>query len=340
MWEHTMKNASPPWLDRARQELGTHEGPGAKNNPAVMAYFRDSRAGAGVSGDATPWCAAFVSAMLERCGIKSARTLSSVAYLRWGRELPKHSPLPGAIVILRRGANPAFGHIAFFVRKLPDGRWLLLGGNQSDAVTEAVFDPEAVRGVRWPILQGVPVAVDPPKPRPAPARPAPVAAPVAAPAPVVAPVAMSAPVVAPVPVAVPVPTPPAPAPAFVPVPVAVAPTDAEIEAALRERQSRTITGADQAEKWTVRGVLSMIGLGGGTKVLEWLKDFGGVYDDWRPAIDGAHDAMRWAWDFYWLIAPVFMVAVLVALWRIKDARIDDHRTGTNTGRQGNAQPST
>jgi uncharacterized protein (TIGR02594 family) len=96
--------------------------------------------------DAVPWCAAFVGAILKRTGVKPSGSLMARSYLNWGT--PLKTPKPGAVVVFARGKPPQ-GHVAFFVKD--EGRTILVvGGNQSDAVTVTSYPKARVLGYRWP----------------------------------------------------------------------------------------------------------------------------------------------------------------------------------------------
>lgn len=132
-----------PWLDLAVKEIGTLEGPGAFNNPAVVQYFAD--AVGHKQPDSVPWCAAFVGAMLRRAGWKPWGNLMARGALRWGRPTV---PKPGAIVVFPRGRPPS-GHVAI-VEWVEGNRLHVVGGNQSDAVTRAIYPTSSALGFRWP----------------------------------------------------------------------------------------------------------------------------------------------------------------------------------------------
>ncbi len=135
----------PSWMAEAWRELGQSELRGPTHNPRIIAMF-DQLGHAGQS-DETAWCAAFVGACLERAGIASTRSLRARSYLDWGT--PTDDPGSGAIVVLKRGGNPAQGHVGFLVGATAT-HIFALGGNQSDAVTVAAFDRDLVLGFREP----------------------------------------------------------------------------------------------------------------------------------------------------------------------------------------------
>jgi hypothetical protein len=51
------------------------------------------------------------------------------------------------IVILKRGTNPALGHVGVFGGYV-DGRVVIIGGNQSNAMTSATFPVTDIVSVR------------------------------------------------------------------------------------------------------------------------------------------------------------------------------------------------
>ena len=136
----------PTWLERAWAELGQKEVQGVTSNPRIVDLFREVGHG-GDARDEIAWCAAFVGACLERSGLPSTRSLRARSYLTWGEAL--EGPRLGAVAVLTRGPDPALGHVGFVVGE-SGGSLLLLGGNQSDAVTVEAFDRVRVLGYRWP----------------------------------------------------------------------------------------------------------------------------------------------------------------------------------------------
>ncbi|WP_368766729.1 TIGR02594 family protein [Enterobacter hormaechei] len=138
----------PKWLAEARKHLGLHEIKGPQNAAEIVQFFKDIKRG-GIKDDETPWCAAFVGAMLERSGIRSTRFESAKSYLEWGE--PLQSPALGCVAVLTRDGG---GHVGFVVGRAPNGDLMLLGGNQGDQVCIRAFAPSRVTGYRWPV--GVP----------------------------------------------------------------------------------------------------------------------------------------------------------------------------------------
>ncbi len=136
----------PPWMSHAWDGLGQREIAGRASNPRIADYIR--RAGhPAAANDSTAWCAAFVGACLQSAGIAGTGSLLARSYLDWG--IAADPPTPGAVAVLARGADPTFGHVGFIVGMCGDDV-VLLGGNQSDAVTVATFPRSRVLGFRLP----------------------------------------------------------------------------------------------------------------------------------------------------------------------------------------------
>jgi len=143
----------PKWLIEARKYLGLAEVKGPDHNPEILQMWRDIKRG-GIKDDETPWCAAFVGAMLERVGIRSSRFESARSYLEWGQLLAL--PVLGCIAVFTRQGG---GHVGFVVGRDKAGNLLILGGNQSDAVNIKAFPVSRLTGYRWPT--GVVVPAEP-----------------------------------------------------------------------------------------------------------------------------------------------------------------------------------
>lgn len=130
----------------ARGYIGTTEGPGPENNPAIMAMYA-SVGHDWVEHDSVAWCAAFVGHCLERAGIRSTRKLTARSYLDWGIPVDIADTQPGDIGVIPRGTSSWQGHV-FFIERI-EGAWVWgLGGNQSDAVNVKRYPVSKLLGVR------------------------------------------------------------------------------------------------------------------------------------------------------------------------------------------------
>lgn len=139
-------SSEPVWLRRARQEIGVSEIAGKQHSKRILSYWELSKLY--FKDDETPWCAGFVGAMLEDCGIRSTRSGMARSYEKWGQPC---GAVPGAIVTFWRGSKSSgSGHVGFVVGKDQYGNLMVLGGNQGDAVNIKAFSPDRVTSYRWP----------------------------------------------------------------------------------------------------------------------------------------------------------------------------------------------
>jgi uncharacterized protein (TIGR02594 family) len=137
----------PVWLTIARRELGQREKPGAGANVRILEYFEATRYAA--RSDEVPWCAAFVCWCLESANESSTRSPRAADYATWG--WPSWL-VPGAVVVFGKADPDAggSGHVAFCAG-LDGPDVLVLGGNQTNAVTLAKRPLSRIVAVRWPV---------------------------------------------------------------------------------------------------------------------------------------------------------------------------------------------
>ncbi|NRQ10072.1 TIGR02594 family protein [Aliiroseovarius sp. xm-v-208] len=130
----------------AQSYIGTTEGPGTEDNPAIMAMYA-SVGHDWVEHDSVAWCAAFVGHCLEKAGLRSTRRLNARSYLDWGIPVDLAEAQEGDIVVFSRGSKSWQGHVGFFV-KTAGAMIEVLGGNQSDAVNIQRYAKSRLLGVR------------------------------------------------------------------------------------------------------------------------------------------------------------------------------------------------
>jgi len=133
------------WLDVASAEHGVAEVRGGETQ-RIIEYFRSTSYHA--SEDEVPWCAAFVSCVLDQCQLDNPATVTARRFLDYGVELRDWRP--GCIAVLWRGSPTAStGHVGFVVAAYGD-QICLLGGNQGDRVSLAIYPASQVLSYRWP----------------------------------------------------------------------------------------------------------------------------------------------------------------------------------------------
>jgi uncharacterized protein (TIGR02594 family) len=134
--------------------VGTREQPGAGDNPVILSWAKEQggEIGKEYTHDSIPWCALFANQCLMQAGLKGTGTLWALDFAKWGVGLS--GPAVGALAPMKRNGG---GHIPIVVGRDQHGNIMCVGGNQSDAVTIAAFDPGRVVAWRWP------AGVSPPK---------------------------------------------------------------------------------------------------------------------------------------------------------------------------------
>lgn len=140
----------PRWMAIARREICTREArAGQPPNARIVEYHQSTSLRA--TSDRTPWCAAFVSWVLEQAGIRSTRSARAKSYLDWGHALD--APRVGAVAVFHRGPGAPTargpGHVGFLVEER-ENAVLLLGGNQSNHVNIKSYAKSRLMAYRWP----------------------------------------------------------------------------------------------------------------------------------------------------------------------------------------------
>jgi uncharacterized protein (TIGR02594 family) len=156
--------ADPPWLAVAKQELGTAEIPGKKDNPRIVEYHKATKLKSG--GDSVAWCSSFVNWVMGQAGFAKTGSAMALSWRKYGRKLDK--PAYGSIGVIDwsfKGEKfKDKGHVGFVVGR--KGKSLvLLGGNQGDQVKLSTFEeklfkafvvPEGYTGESYelPVIEG------------------------------------------------------------------------------------------------------------------------------------------------------------------------------------------
>lgn len=106
----------------------------------------------------TPWCAAYVNAILREHNIPGSESvheypLLARSFLKWGTEVSE--PKLGDVVVFSRGTSNWQGHVGFYIEtRIVDGveYYLILGGNQSNMVSYQLYSTDRLLGIRrWPV---------------------------------------------------------------------------------------------------------------------------------------------------------------------------------------------
>ena len=139
--------AEAPWLVVARALIGTRETPGPANNPRIMdwaAKLGGKKLGVAYAGDSVPWCGLFAAHCVNAVGLAlPAIPVRAKAWETWGIGV---TPCVGAILVFTREGG---GHVGFYVGET-DTHFLVLGGNQGDAVSIVKIAKDRMSACRWP----------------------------------------------------------------------------------------------------------------------------------------------------------------------------------------------
>ena len=133
---------------------GVSEIEGPDDDPRIVEYHATTTLAA--TDDEVPWCSSFVNWCMKEAGLLRTGSARARSWLRWGTAFT--FPAYGAVCILQRGSGlqpgpgviDAPGHVGFYAGIASAGGMLLLGGNQSNAVTIAAYSNSRVLGYRWP----------------------------------------------------------------------------------------------------------------------------------------------------------------------------------------------
>jgi uncharacterized protein (TIGR02594 family) len=136
--------ATPKWLDIAFGEVGVSEVPGPGANPRIVEY--DACTTLKSTSDEVPWCSAFLCWVMEQAGEPSTRSAMARSWTNYG--IPA-VPVVGCVTVLRRGSNPAQGHVGLLLDR-HDGWVYLLSGNTGNRVEVARFPESDVLSYRLP----------------------------------------------------------------------------------------------------------------------------------------------------------------------------------------------
>ncbi len=142
-----VKDAAKAPASTFNQVVGSLYGLNERTDGAAIASFIKRSTGINIDPAVTPWCAAFVNAVLATQGIDGTGKLNARSFLNFG--MATDAPKPGDIVVLTRGGpNAATGHVGFFQGFDENGNVRVLGGNQNNAVNVSTYSADRVLGYR------------------------------------------------------------------------------------------------------------------------------------------------------------------------------------------------
>lgn len=110
------------------------------SNPNILQTYRVC--GSNFTSDQTPWCAGYVSWVLDTAGIQNPRTLGSQVYRNYGAEVDWRTweNVRANDIVVFKSRTRSGGHVGFFRGYNPNtNRVAILGGNQSNTVKISNF---------------------------------------------------------------------------------------------------------------------------------------------------------------------------------------------------------
>jgi len=142
----TTADKDPPWFNRMTKMMGVYEYPGDADNPEIikMAQACGGAIKREYVHDSIPWCALALNYSLIAEGFPGTGTLLALDFRKYGSRLA--GPARGAIATKRRQGG---GHVFLVAGRTLDGTIIGRGGNQSDMVCDAFFDPDELQ-YNWP----------------------------------------------------------------------------------------------------------------------------------------------------------------------------------------------
>jgi len=156
-----------PWMDLAIAEAIRGRGTAENVLPMLDLSYKYIRFAKGNSGITTApndnkegsWCAAYICWTLGKSGYKIHKSgrMASQSFRYFNNKLYRKidTPIFGAITVYTNMKNPAHGHVGYLFGKTKSGRYILLGGNQSNRLKFADyashFGSYALRGFYVPM---------------------------------------------------------------------------------------------------------------------------------------------------------------------------------------------
>ncbi len=152
------REAGPRVLIEGLALFGTREVPGPGDNPAILAWARETGLDRDYRADSVPWCGLYIALVVRRAGFEPvAAPLWARNWAAFGTKADK-AALGDVLVFERAGGG---GHVGLYVGE-DASAYHVLGGNQGDAVSIVRIAKArclAVRRCPWRLSQ--PAAVRP-----------------------------------------------------------------------------------------------------------------------------------------------------------------------------------
>jgi len=138
----------PLHLSVARAFVGIRETPGPVSTAVILQWAKDIGAPPWYHDDDQAWCAVWMNRLcmamqwpLSGTGFALLRALS---FETWGRSLSE--PTLGCVMVFLR---PEGAHVALYLGETPT-HYVVLGGNQGNAVSVTSIAKDRLAFMRWP----------------------------------------------------------------------------------------------------------------------------------------------------------------------------------------------
>jgi len=141
--------STPAWLTEGRSLMGTREVPGPSNNPVIMGWAKNLDQW--YTGDDVPWCGLFVAHCMAVGAPQEPQAFNRLGARAWLNYGVACEAVSGAVAVFWR-THPTKswnGHVALLTGQ-SDTAYRVLGGNQSDNVTETWISKDRLLGFRAP----------------------------------------------------------------------------------------------------------------------------------------------------------------------------------------------
>lgn len=138
-----------PWYEEARRHFGLREIRGPKHHPTIVRWLEFLKAP--FRDDETAWCGTFVGWCLGSTLPAEPLPKNPFGARQWlGFGDALREPSLGAVLVFWRGSPAGWqGHVGFYAGERSDA-FRVLGGNQSDSVSETWIAKSRLLGIRWP----------------------------------------------------------------------------------------------------------------------------------------------------------------------------------------------
>jgi uncharacterized protein (TIGR02594 family) len=148
----------PKMIVEAVGLYGTLEGPGAANNPKIVAWAKEigGRLADIYKADSIPWCGLFMAVVARRAGKEiPANPLWALSWSAFGANAS--IPALGDVLVFVRNGG---GHVGLYAAE-DETAFHVLGGNQSDAVNIKRIAKGRLYAARRPLYRVKPANVRP-----------------------------------------------------------------------------------------------------------------------------------------------------------------------------------